>query len=154
MDRPNQISSLVWLLMGLFIVVESLFSLKIGTVYDPGPGLFPLIMGILLSFFSLVILLKATFAKGVEKKKLSKLWAGLNWPKMFCTIGGLSFYPIILNTAGFLLTTLLLLIFLLRIIKRQNWKLTIGLSIFTSVGFYLFFDRLLQVQLPRGILGF
>ena len=154
MDRQNQISSLFWLLMGLFIVVESLFSLRIGTMYDPGPGLFPLILGILLSFFSFVILLKATFAKGVEKKRLSKLWAGLNWQKMFYTLGALLVYPVILNITGFLLTTSLLLIFLLRKIELQNWKVTIGLSIFTSVGFYLFFDRFLHVQLPRGILGF
>jgi hypothetical protein len=50
--------------------------------------------------------------------------------------------------------TALLLLFLFRAIEPQKWKMAIGLAISSSVGFYLLFDRVLQVSLPKGIFGF
>lgn len=154
MGRRDLISSLVWLLAGLFITIKSLSSLRLGTVKNPGPGFFPLILGILLSFLSLAILIGAIFAKAEENRSLSKLWAGLNWPKMFYAIGILLIYPITLDMVGFLLTTFLVLTLLCIGIEPKKWKLGIGLSFFSSVCSYLLFDRILQVQLPRGLLGF
>ena len=154
MNRQDQISSFLWLLMGLFIIIVSVFSLSIGTVADPGPGLFPLIMGVALSSLSLVILIKSTFEKSIERKTLDKLWTGLKWPKMFYTIGALLVYIIILDKIGFLLTTFFLLIFLMRVIEPQKWRLVIGLSILASVGSYVLFGRLLEMELPTGFIGF
>jgi len=154
MNRQDQISSLIWLLLGLFIIIGSLSSLKIGTARDPGPGLFPIIAGVSLSLFSFVILVKATFVKTSEKRSLRELWTGLNWERIFYVTGALLLYSILLQTVGFLLLTLLLLIFLFRAIEPQKWKLAIGISILASVISWLVFDRLLQVQLPRGFLGF
>jgi len=154
MNRKDLVSSLIWLVIGLSIIIGSVSSLEIGTANEPGPALFPLLAGIFVSFLSSLILLKAAFAKTSEKWSLRKLWEGLNWPKIFYTIGALLIYAIMLEIVGFLLMTLLLFIFLFRKIEPQKWKLTIGLSILASVGAYLLFDRLLQAQLPRGFLGF
>lgn len=154
MGRKDLISSSVWLLAGLFITFMSLFSLRVGTVRNPGPGFFPLIVGIVLTFLSLIILMRAIFAKGEENRNLSELWADLNWPKMFYAIGILVIYPIILEVVGFLLTTFLVLTLLCIGIELKKWRLGIGLSFVSSVCSYLLFDRILQVQLPRGFLGF
>lgn len=154
MNRQDQVSSFVWLISGLLIVIGSVSLLDVGTFYNPGPGLFPLMMGILLSFLSSIILIKATSKKEAEKGSIGVLWAGLNWRKMLYTIGALFIYSLIVNLIGFLLTTFFLLIFLFRAIEPQKWKIAIGSSILISIGFYLVFDRLLQVQLPRGFWGF
>lgn len=154
MGTRDKISSLVWLLAGLFITIKSIFSLELGTVRDPGPGFFPLILGIALSFLSLAILIGAILAKPEENRSLRKLWAGLSWPKMFYTIGVLLIYPIILDMVGFLLTTLFILTLLCIGIEPKRWKLGIALSILASVCSYVLFDWILQVQLPRGLLGF
>ena len=154
MDRQDQISSLSWLLIGLFITIGSIYSLRTGTTSNPGPGFFPLIAGILLAVFSLAILLKATFAKKSEKNGLRSLWAGLNWGGIFYTMGALLIYSMLLKTIGFLLMTFLLLIYLFRVIEPQKWKLAIGLSILASSISYILFGRILQLQLPRGFLGF
>jgi putative tricarboxylic transport membrane protein len=154
MNRKDLLSSLIWMSIGLSIIIGSVSSLEIGTASEPGPALFPLLAGVLISFLSLVILLKAAFAKTSEKWSPRELWEGLNWPKIFYTIGALLIYAIMLERVGFLLMTLLLFIFLFIKIEPQKWKLAIGLSILASVGSYLIFDRLLQAQLPRGLLGF
>ena len=154
MNRQDQLSSLVLFLIGLFIITASFSMLKIGSLLNPGPGLFPGLTGFLLIVFSLAILLRATFGHTSEEKGVRSLWAGLNWPKVLYTTGVLLIYAIALNMIGFLIMTLLLLIFLLRIVEPKKWKLTITVSILASVISYLIFDRILQVQLPRGFIGF
>lgn len=154
MDRRDLISSSVWLLAGLFITFMSLFSLKVGTVRNPGPGFFPLIVGFVLTVLSLIILMRAIIGKEGENRGLSELWANLNWPKMFYAIGVLAIYPIILEMVGFLLTTFLVLTLLCIGIESKKWRLGISLSFVSSLCSYLLFDRILQVQLPRGFLGF
>jgi len=153
MDKRDLLSGLVWFSVGLLIILGSL-SLEIGTLNNPRSGLFPLIAGSLLSLFALVILIQAALAKTSEKQSLAKLFVGSNWRKAFCTVGALLIYSITLNTIGFLTITLLLLVFLFRAIQPQKWKVAIGLSILASVISYLLFDRILQLQLPRGFLGF
>lgn len=154
MNRLDQIDSLVWLLVGVLIILGSLTSLKIGTANDPGPGLLPFLSGILVTVFSLTVFLKATFQKRSEEKNVRNLWANLDWKKVVYTIAALFVYALLLERVGFLFMTLLLFIFLFRKIEPQKWKLVIGLSVFASVGAYLIFDRMLQVQLPRGLFGF
>ena len=153
-NRQDQVSSFVWLLMGLFIIIASLSSLKVGTVLDPGPGLFPLTMGILLSLLSIITFVKGFLRQFAENRSLSELWVGLNWSRTFLTLGALSVYVIVLNIIGFILTTLLLLFFLFRVMEPQRWKLVIGLSVLGSFGSYFLFERLLQIPFPKGIFGF
>jgi len=154
MNRQEQISSLICLLFGLFIIMGSISSLKIGTLKDPGPGLFPLIAGIILSLFSVAILLSATFSKAGERRKISELWSGQNWMKTCYLIAALLVYSLMLELIGYLITTILLLIFMFKVLGGQNWKLAGAISIIVSAISYLLFGRILLVQFPEGFWGF
>ena len=154
MNRQDQLSGLVWLLVGLLVIIGSLSFLRIGTTHEPGPGLFPLIAGISLSLFSLIILIKGTLVRISEKRSLGELWAGSNWKGICCVVAALLIYAAMLERVGFLLLTAILLVYLFRAIEPQKWKLAIGLSILASIVSYVVFDRLLEGQLPRGFLGF
>jgi putative tricarboxylic transport membrane protein len=154
MNRLDQVSSLVWLFAGILVVLGSLLSLRVGTANDPGPGLFPFLAGILMAAFSLTIFLKATFQKRSQEKNVRTLWAIPHWKKVVYTLAVLFVYAILLEKVGFLFMTLSLFVFLFRKIEPQKWKLVIGLSVLASAGAYLIFDRILQVQLPRGLFGF
>ena len=79
---------------------------------------------------------------------------GNGWPRVIYVTAALLLYTFLLKTVGFVLMTLLLLVFLLRGIEPQKWRLVIGFSILAAVGSYVIFDRVLQVSLPSGILGF
>ncbi len=152
MNKRDLVSGVAWLCVGLFVTIMSVFSLKVGTLNNPAPGLFPFVAGAVLSLLSLAILIKAAFAK--EKRNLRELWAGSNFLGVFYAIGSLLIYSVLLEWVGFVIMTALLLIFLFRVIEPQRWTMAIGLGISSSVGFYLLFDRLLQVLLPKGIFGF
>ena len=154
MGTKDFIGSLAWLAVGLAIVVGSLSSLDVGTANEPGPGLLPLIAGIVISLLALVIVAKSFFAKTCREMDLIKCWKTSRGLKLLYTIGALLIYAVMLDHVGFLFMTLLLLLFLFRKIEPQTWKWAIGLSILASVGSYLLFDRFLQAQLPRGFWGF
>ena len=152
MNRQDLVSGLAWLCVGLFVTIVSVFSLKVGTLSNPAPGLFPFVAGAVLSLLSLAILIKAAFVK--EIRSVGGLWRRSNWLGVLYAVGSLFVYSILLEWVGFVIMTALLLIFLFRAIKPQEWKMTVGLAVSSSIGFYLLFDRVLQVLLPKGIFGF
>jgi hypothetical protein len=63
-------------------------------------------------------------------------------------------YALLLEWLGFILTTLLLVGFLLRTIYPQKWSVVISASVLTSLMTYVVFRVWLQTQLPAGILSF
>ena len=154
MDRHDLLSSSICLFIALLIIIGSLSLLKIGTLLNPGPGLFPLLSGALFFVLSLPILIRAIVTKTSEKNSLSQLWAGLQWQNIFYTTAALLIYSIILDLTGFLLTTLFLFILMFRVMEPIKWKTLIGISIVASIISYVLFDRILQIPLPRGFLGF
>jgi len=154
MNRRDQISSLTWLVIGLLILVGSLMTLEIGTPSQPGPGLFPFIIGCLVSLFSGGTLLLSMFSKEGGKSSVADLWKGLKWWKGAYTVIALFVYSLLLNRLGFLITTFLLLMFLMKKVEPQKNRVAVPISLLASVLSYWIFDRLLQVQLPRALGGF
>lgn len=67
---------------------------------------------------------------------------------------GLGVYISLLQTLGFLITTLLFNIFLLSVVMRANRKMTLGVALGTSVALYVIFQILLEVNLPKNVFGF
>jgi len=62
-------------------------------------------------------------------------------------------YTAVLEFFGFLLTTFLFLIFLLKAIESQRWRIALMISLLAATGSFVLFEVLLKVQLPYGIFG-
>lgn len=149
MNRQDQTSGLVWLAVGLFIVIGSVLSMDMGTLREPGAGLFPLITGGLVSLLSAIVLYKAFWGNRTERRSLRELWEGTGWRRVVYVIAALFLYTLLLKKIGFVLMTFLLMVFLLRSIEPQKWGLVAAYSIVAAVGSYVIFDRVLQVSLPE-----
>jgi hypothetical protein len=54
---------------------------------------------------------------------------------------------------GFLLTSILITSFMLRVIEPQKWLAVIAISLASCFLVYWLFFSLLQVSLPKGLLG-
>jgi hypothetical protein len=61
-------------------------------------------------------------------------------------------YGICLPYGGFILTTFVFMLFMLRIMEPQRWSRVFLISLSTAVLAYFLFAAL-DVQLPQGILG-
>ncbi len=143
-------SSLVWLGMGLFICIGSL-RLSLGTFHNPGPGFLSFFAGLIVATLALVVHLQSRRAPAGDTK-LAPLWTNKSrgW-RMVLTVLALLAYAVIMNYIGFLPSTFLFLVFLLRVIEPQRWPVALLGSLGASVAFYCVFELGLQSQLPKGL---
>lgn len=154
MKRRDLISSLFWIVMGIIFCTSAL---RYGLIRagSPGPGLFPFIAGIILIALSLIVLISsANVKKDNEKELKEKFFPGQDsLKKILLALFGLFAYWISLEYFGFLLTTLIIMIFLLRFIGPQRWIIILAITILTTASLHVIFRLWLKVQLPAGILG-
>jgi len=69
---------------------------------------------------------------------------------MVLTVLALLGYAVIMNYLGFLMSTFIFLVFLLRVIEPQRWPVALLGSLVASTAFFCIFEIGLQSQLPRG----
>jgi putative tricarboxylic transport membrane protein len=128
----------------------------IGTFDDPGPGLFPMILGAVLGVLSLIIFTGGIIAK---RSSLGQVAAGGGGrgrisKEAVYVISALVAYGFLLIPLGFILTTLIVFAGLLKLVAGQKWPMVVGGSVVLALGSYFVFATLLGVPLPQGILTF
>lgn len=152
MRRYDLISSLVFLVCGVFIAISALW-IHIGTIGDPGPGLFPLITGILMGVIAGGMFIKSYLQSASAGQKPlgadKKLWHN----KSVTTVVIMFLYAIAIDWLGFLTVTLVGLFILYKVVGNLSLKVSLGGAIVTAVIAYLLFKVWLNVQLPAGPLG-
>jgi len=141
---------------GVLLVFSILFFLqaihyRIGSPRNPEPGFFPAILGSILGFLTLGLLMKGTFF-GKTAQKGENPWAGLKWHKTISVSVSLILYILLFESAGFLLSTLLLMQMLFMIGRPEKWILgTLGAFLASGIS-YLIFKIFLRIQLPAGVI--
>jgi len=152
MGRYDKITSFLWFIFGLFITLKAI-PIGIGSLSDPGPGFIFFWSGILLCLFSLIVFI-AAYRKKPEDGEKSISWKGIRWEKMMVFIIFLLIYTYFFEKIGFIISSLLLMLYLFKGIEPQKWSNAIMSTILTSVVTYAIFVLWLKCQLPRGILPF
>ena len=78
----------------------------------------------------------------------------MNWVKIALVLLSLVLYAFFLERLGFVLTTFVLLSFLLGWIERTNWARSLGVASAAALGSFVIFELWLKIRLPKGIFGF
>ncbi|HEX7882277.1 MAG TPA: tripartite tricarboxylate transporter TctB family protein [Afipia sp.] len=152
--RPRLNNSELWgglvgLALGIFVVWAG-YKLKIGNINDPGSGFVLFYTGILMCLFALSIIIAAVTEGGPT---VESLWVGTRWTKPLVVIGCLTAFAVLLEPLGFLLSSIPLLLLLLRVIDPVRWTLAIPLAVLAPLGVWWVLKRALLIQLPSGIFG-
>ena len=162
-----------WIVCGLSICVAS-YRLSLGSLNDPGPGLFPFIAGSVLCVLSMVEWWNTTCAyrRGahalaqavdgrtdgaliVSAEAVEPLFANrLGALKAAAIIVALLIYALAMEHLGFILSTIIFIAFLLWLVERQRWYVIVFGAVFSSMVTYLVFKVWLETALPLGLLGF
>jgi drug/metabolite transporter (DMT)-like permease len=150
--KADQWSGLVLLVIAGFICWGAL-SLSYGHIHNPGPGFYPLWLGIILGVMAMGLILKATRQKKGAKVLRDILAEKVRWEKVLFVLMALILYGCLMNFLGYLIVTFLLMAFLLRFIEPHPWKSVIGWTLVGSVGSYLVFEVWMKLRLPKGFLG-
>ena len=147
--------AVVWILLGLTISIWSA-TFPMGGVKDPGPALLPLACGLILMLLGVILLVqkKGEKADSSGKPPGPLLPGGAAGRRVALTLGGMLLSAIFFMPLGFVLTVFLLILFLMRTIEPQRWKVTILYAFVSAAGSFVVFKVLLKSQLPSGLLGF
>jgi putative tricarboxylic transport membrane protein len=149
--RVEQIISLSLALMGTAIAFGGV-KLGLGKVSMPGPGFFPLVAGLALTVFAGIVLWD-TMRKS-RKAEIAGNWRNVRWRHILLTFFSLLAYSNLIEALGFIVSTVLVLMVLFRSYESEKWLFTILKSVLTSTVFYVFFEKIFQLNLPQGIWGF
>jgi putative tricarboxylic transport membrane protein len=142
--------SLILMAVGLAIAVGSL-GYGWGSFDSPGAGFLPFFSGAAMAGFSAITLLQS-LRRGWSP--LGEAWKGARWLRPAIATACLLLYSTFLRDLGFLVATVILMIYLYRMLEPSSWRVTLFAALATTLGFYLVFQTWLQAQLPRGLLGF
>lgn len=152
MKKWDFLPGMVWMGLGIIIIIGSL-QLNIGSFKNPGPGLFPLIIGVALVGCSISIVISSVLIFGAKgsMEEISETQGKINLIKVVLVLIYLIVYAFLLEKIGYILTTFI--IFLLMFKTMGSIKLrTILLILFLIVGIsYFAFVKLLETPLPSGI---
>jgi len=79
---------------------------------------------------------------------------GTNWPKISLILASLVLYASFLERMGFVLTTFVLLSFLLGLSEGRKWLRILGIASAAALGSFALFELWLKIRLPKGLFGF
>ena len=152
MGKADRISGIFWLVFAVVVIIES-YRLGLGTLHQPGPGFLFFGAAIMLGIMALGILIRAGVNKTSEESKLLNL-RKLNIGKVILVLASLFLYSLLMEKLGFILTTVMLFIFLLGVVEKKKWLFTIFTSVIVTALTYGIFEIWLKSQLPKGVFGF
>jgi putative tricarboxylic transport membrane protein len=151
MKKYDFIASFFFLGSGLFFTFYAR-SLEIGTIEEPGPGFLPFWAGLLLAGMAVLLILKTIIGKMVEADLFFP--EKDSWKRVSMVFLSLVAYNMLLNPLGFTLVTFLFVGFLVKAVFPQGWITTLVTAALSTLGARLLFVNLLELNFPKGLLGF
>ena len=148
MTKQERNAGVLILIFGLAVAAYSMTVLSLGSIKQPGPGMFPLICGVGIVFLCSLWLIRGN--NGILCSE--PLWRERNWKNPAVCILILLVYTALMEDLGYLPSTLLFLVAWQILIERANWRRTAIIAIIGTTVMYLLFVYLLSVALPMGIL--
>jgi putative tricarboxylic transport membrane protein len=142
-------SALFWIVVGI-LACYGATRLGLGSVTEPGAGFIFFWSGLILVILSLVVLADSVRGSEDTVREMEEL----NWAKIALVLLSLLLYAFFLERLGFVLTTFVLLSFLLSCIERTNWVRSLGVASAASLASFAIFELWLKIRLPKGIFRF
>jgi putative tricarboxylic transport membrane protein len=143
---------LIFLAVGVYGLIFSI-PLPLGRWNQPGPAVFPLSLSILLCIFGVSWIIQG---KGTGEKKESVDLGGFvrKYMTPIKIVGLTTAYIFGFEWLGYLLASTLYLFILFLWVSRYKFRIGAVLAIVFGTGSWLFFEKLLATQLPKGLLPF
>jgi putative tricarboxylic transport membrane protein len=141
--------SLIFLAAGLYGLIFSL-GLPLGRWNEPGPGVFPLAISILLCISGIL-----WFIRGGQRGGKNGIAVRQGLLQQFSTVirivGLTALFIGLLEPAGYLVTSILYLFALFFWVSRYRVWSAAALAITCGAGSWFFFEKLLTTPLPKGL---
>ena len=153
MKRADLITGVVLLVLSGYVIREALLMPPSAT-FGPGSGFLPFWLGLLLALLAVILLATTWRRQATEKDRKSPFPGTRALIAIGSVLGGLAAYIVLLEILGFLADTFLYVAFLLGVVEREKWFMTLLVAASTTAGLYLIFQVLLRITLPSNMFGF
>jgi putative tricarboxylic transport membrane protein len=144
-------SALFWIAIGAGVAYAG-YDLELGTATEPGSGFMLFWVGLIMVGLAAIVLVNALRTPKAEAPAAAPIVAPGRALPLVGVVVALVLYAYLLQWLGFIVSTILLLIFLFKAIEPQRWSVAIGGAVATAVLAYLLFSVYLGAQLPKGVL--
>ncbi len=154
MQKGNRVFSIVCLGISVWLIVES-SKYNYIVKYTPGPGFFPFWLGLVLSLFSIALLIE-TYTK--KDNRNLKEPGRLPGKQALYRIGAITLFiagfSLLMTSLGFVLSVMLFVSGLLFFMEKISVVKSAMTGLIMSVCVYLIFVYWMGIGLPAGFLGF
>jgi putative tricarboxylic transport membrane protein len=137
----HRIGPVVPLLLGLYALFKA-YGLGLGELTNPGPGLWPFMVAILITVVSAILLV-------IDDPDDYEAWTrGTAF-----IVGGLvslGVFIALFKVLGFLIPAVLMLLLWLKVFGEEPWRWAVPLAVGGAVGLHLVFVEALGVPFPEG----
>jgi putative tricarboxylic transport membrane protein len=143
---------LIFLAVGIYGLVFSI-GLPLGGWNEPGPGVFPLGLSILLCLSGVLWLIQGGGKTGTGETAPAR--GGFRrYATAFRIVGLTAAFVLALEPLGYLLASILYLLALFAWVSRYRPWMALLLAVIFGAGSWLFFEKLLTTPLPAGLWPF
>ena len=151
----DRTASLLFLASGIYGFTYSV-QLPMGRWNEPGPGVFPFAISILLLISGAVWFIRGKGGKAEkgEREKAGGFAFLRNLATPLKIVGLTALFILVFTRVGYLITSSLYLFILLLWVSRYKVIVSAALAVGIGVGSWYFFAKILAVQLPQGFLPF
>ena len=149
----DRAASLLFLLTGSYGFYFSI-QLPMGRWNEPGPGVFPVTLSILLLVSGVSWFILGRREPGGENQGKKTGWRDIvnNLSTPLKIIGVTALLILFFNRVGYLVASSLYLFVLFFWVSRYRIIVSITLALSIAIGSWYFFQKILSVQLPKGLL--
>ena len=150
-DKGNFISAACLAAFGIYVISVAA-RLDYVSEVGPGPGFFPLWLGIGLVLFASGLMFASLSISRSKAKGESQSWKGAG--RALAAWSALMVAITLLGRMGFAVSFIVLTMFLVVALDRRPALLAVGVGIGLAVSFHLIFVVALDVSLPKAFWGF
>lgn len=151
--RVQQLTAGVLLLFACLVGVQSV-QLSLYSRLGPGPGLFPLVLAVVLGGLATALLVQASLGKvGDAPEPVAEDAPATARQRRIVVVAALVGVVLLLEPLGFRLTILAFLLVLIPALGERRWAVTVPVAVLVAFGTYEAFDGWLGLPLPAGPLG-
>jgi putative tricarboxylic transport membrane protein len=153
MMTKDRATSVLFLLTGIYGLYFSI-QLPMGRWNEPGPGVFPITLSILLLISGVawfIVGKRGSEGKSeAEKTDRRDIFKTLSTPLKI--VGITALLILVFNRVGYLVASSLYIFILLFWVSRYRIIVSFLLALSIGIGSWYFFEKILAVQLPKGFL--
>jgi putative tricarboxylic transport membrane protein len=153
MKKAEMIAGIVLLVLS-GAVIWAATEMPPSATFGPGAGFLPFWLGIVLAILATILIVTAWHRQPTREDGAPVFPGKQALTTIVLVLVGLGVYIELIEVLGYILDTFLFVVYLVKVVEKQKWPLSLAVAVCTAGGLFVIFQLLLQIILPSNMFGF